>query len=352
MTSEEAPALTALTEIEREALRNVTGQRRQCDLELAARSVADLELALQDFAGSWDHASFERVRVRDCRLVHQDLRKAQFRDVVFEGVSFESCLFDDATFHDCRFQRCELREGTFHGTSLHGCSFDGSSLIGTILYSVRFDGVQMAGGALREVRLSQCMVHLLELDKVQLESVRFTLCEAGRVVLTGCDATNWSLLGGRFGWLEIQGGSLSNVSTAEAKVRTLHVHNVEKASRLLLNDSEFGELSLQRCHVSSLYVSHSAITQLQLRGGSYRGWITECKLGTGSRIEEAALIAFFWDKSEAVGLTLSNVQLERGLCAREARFEGLALQDVSYAPDLRLVLDGASFSNGDSFHRT
>lgn len=60
---------------------------------------------------------------------------------------------------------------------------------------------------------------------------------------------------------------------------------------------------------------------------------------------------FFFDDSHINGLTMTAVRLSRGLCARNARFEGLRLIDVRYESGLDLVLDGATFEGSDRFAR-
>jgi hypothetical protein len=72
-------------------------------------------------------------------------------------------------------------------------------------------------------------------------------------------------------------------------------------------------------------------------------------VGAGARIEDAELASFFWDETEALGLTLCNVSLRHLLCARAARFVQLTLVAIDYAPDLKLVLEGARFEDSDVF---
>ena len=217
-----------------------------------------------------------------------------------------------------------------------------------MLYGVRFDGVRMASGRVASVRLSECELTRYELDGADVDDVRLTLCQAGRLVTTNCALRDVALLGGNYGILELQAGTMSNVSVAEAKLGALHLVGVDQAVRFRVNSSRLESLGLEACSITDLYLWDSHITRLAITKGNYRGWITKCTLGAG-RVEDATFAASFWDESEVNDVTFSGVTFERFLCARDARFVRMRLSSPRYTPGFELVADGASFEQSDRF---
>jgi hypothetical protein len=184
-----------------------------------------------------------------------------------------------------------------------------------------------------------------------VEAVRLTLCEAGRLGFLRCAVQGLVLLGGSFGTIEIEGGSAVGMSLAQVACRSLQFVRLERASDLRVNDSQLQALSFVGSEISELFVCGSVIACLTLSGGSCRGSIIECKLGSGSRLEDALLTALFLNDTEATGLTLRGVSLARFLCARRARFLGLKLEGVSYLSGCQLITESAEFADSDLFPR-
>lgn len=338
-----------LTDDERRLLSDSARCGEQGAPSLAARLVTDVAVSAIDWSSSWAQALIERATFVGCRFRGLDLSGAKCREVTFERCKFEGCRYDGAVFEACRFIACELTESRLEGTSLHDCRFVESELSELMLDGVRLDGVHTARGRLAHVRLSECMVHFWELVGTSVESVRLTLCEVGRMALTGCETTQLAILGGSYGSFELTGGTLNDLGFASAQLATLQLGELTDATRLRVNESHVRALSLEGNTISDLYLWRSELQRLSVSGGSYEGWITECTVGSGSRIADAELSAFFWDGTSAVDLTFSRVQLRRFLCARGARFTGMKLEGLRYSEGFELQLEDTRFEHCDPF---
>lgn len=350
MTEVSADSLTSLTAEELALLQGTSHERDFGGISLRSRRLEQLQL--RDL--SWSRSSFGESLVREVRFVGCKFAGVDFSDASLQSVHFDQCSFSDCRFRGTRmvsvsFLQSTLAGNVWQGAELLECTLQGCQLLGESMDSTRLS-LHVRGGSWREMRLSKCSIDVLGLSELVVASLRFSFCSTARLAFQFCQIERLVLLAGSCHELVMYGGSLKDLSWAEVEGGRVLISEVEQVSTLHLNDCTLGELQLEHIgELRDLYVFETKLAKLSVHRSLLEGWITHSALGPGSSIEAAVLDGFFLDGSECDGLTLRDVTIQLGLCARRARFTALRLQDIHYAEDVAIVLSDASFEHSDRF---
>jgi uncharacterized protein YjbI with pentapeptide repeats len=337
---------TALTDEEQRLLQEGTNARL---VALAGRLIDGLVVA---------DVTFEQSSLRDTELADMRFERCTFSEVDFTDTEISGTQFRDCLLKNCRFVRshfadssllsCKLIGGRCKETSIQRCTLRTTHFEDILLENGSIARVRMEGGSMQRIHFSECQLSDFTVQQAQLSHVRMTLCSGASVLFDQSEASELNFLGGSFSGLRFAGGTLTEVIFVEVSAQQLCVDGAQQILGFHFKQGVAGRLSIERCpEVSGVYFWKSKIDVLELCEGTFDGWVTDCQLAPGSRVEQAVLTGFFWDESVATDLILRDVQFYEALSARSAHFKNLRLEAVFYEPGLTLFLDGASFEDGD-----
>jgi uncharacterized protein YjbI with pentapeptide repeats len=138
-------------------------------------SLTDVALDDSDLANAvWPKSSWQRVVVKQSRLLGIQCNEANISDVLFTDCNLQLSQFRFAEFERVRFERCDLTGGDFHGADLRHAVFDDcelkdvdfheGNLSGADIRTSRSEGVRIGPDKLRGLVVSP-------MQAVQLASV-------------------------------------------------------------------------------------------------------------------------------------------------------------------------------------
>lgn len=299
-------------------------------------------------ASSFAKSAWREAHFVDCTFVGVDFTDTELRSVQFESCRFGSCRFERTLVEASHFSDCTLEETFWRDAQLE-CGLERSTLAGAWFESSRIR-LLMQGGALAHTRFTACAIGVLQLTEMKVEALRFSSCTCDRLVFQLCGIEGMLLSDGSCKQLLVYGGMVRGLRLGEVGCEQIGMEDVAQLTSLHINTCQVESLALTGCgQVDDLYVFESTLGLLSVTGGRLAGWFAHCTIRPGSYLQDAVLRSVFWDDSICEGLTLRGVTFEDGICARRAQFTGLRLIDVRYAPDLDVVLDGATFEQSDTF---
>lgn len=316
------------------------------------------------FDSRWENVGLENINLSGCELRNtvitgSDCYSADFSDAVMENVRFENCSLDLAVFEGarlkgCEFSGCRSDEIRMKGVTLEGCEFrehqdeagifDNGKFHDTVFrdsrfnetsfYSAAFEDSEFRGGGLENSYFSGSRMDSMKFTGLDADFCSFSEVTASIITFSGCGSGGISFVDSELEEIKLDScGTVNLFSLSQVRCRRLSIAGCELISEPMFYKSVMENIDIAGTGVEFLDGAESEYT------GAFN--ITECLLHgmnlSGSKVS---------------GMRISSSRIENFLYISEARFEGLELEEMEYAPDLKVRADSVEYISADRFPGT
>jgi uncharacterized protein YjbI with pentapeptide repeats len=309
-------------------------------------------------------AFFQNVDLSGVKLARSRIQDSVFRAVTFsdsdfsnatsQGTRFINCTFrwrsaHNVRFEDCNFQDCTIQETRIEEPAFAGCNFERLSCVDTRLSGGSIQRCVVQKSNFRSVAFSKCRMEAFEVSAGGMEKVSFPFVEADRISIAGTSLDECSFGQTKADVLRLDGCWLNGVALTGGNFKSLEINNAESVRRLSAIKAIISRAAFRNCpKVAEVFLSGSTIPEFSLlKSRLHFLRVEDCFLG-GSW-QESVVHGLNLTRSQSACLSLKDVTFENFLILKEVRFGLLELQNVLYAPGIRIAQDEVGYSGPTRF---
>ncbi len=312
--------------------------------KIVRENLAGIRLRNSLFAGvkfegvKWRGASISETRFTKCEFTVTDFGGAKLAGVVFEDCVFANCVLNGATLEQCRFVRCRSenlkarevgftkcefdsyqdRNGVYGGSTIRECTFVASRLENPSFQVATVERLLFRRSALRLAVFGQITGSNLLFEETILHNSGFVDSTYGNFGMDRC-----TVRGVTFDQFGLERAMIRNAAVMEA----MTVDRCDWKNTMVADCPQVSEFTWTKARLSNWQLLRSQVAYLHVQ---------ECELSGESLIADCEVAGLSLAGTRAAGMRMERTVVHEYLTTEGARFVGLRLSGVQYAPGLRV----------------